>query len=81
MVSKEDAYTERGWLYGIKDGQYGLFPAQYVEKMSPRSIRKEIKVTEKNSNSINSVLNFNFIFLFVCVKRVLILIGISYFPL
>ena len=44
QVHKEDAYTQRGWLYGIKDGQYGIFPADYVQRMSPRSVRKEIKV-------------------------------------
>ena len=27
VVPKHDAYTEKGWLYGIKDGRYGLFPS------------------------------------------------------
>ena len=47
VVPKEDAYTARGWLYGIKDGNYGVFPADYVDKMSPKSIRKEIKVISR----------------------------------
>ena len=47
MVQKEDAYTQRGWLYGIKDGNYGIFPADFVEKMSPKSIRREIKVISR----------------------------------
>ena len=40
-----------GWLYGIKDGKYGLFPADYVDKLSPRSIRKEIKSISKITQS------------------------------
>lgn len=52
VVHRDDEYTQRGWLYGIKNGKYGLFPADYVDKMSPRSIRKEIKtisrITESN---------------------------------
>merc|ERR1719357_921065 len=51
VVPKEDAYTARGWLYGIKDGNYGVFPADYVDKMSPKSIRKEIKVISRITQS------------------------------
>ena len=47
VVPKDDEYTQRGWLYGIKEGKYGLFPADYVDKMSPRSIRKEIKTISR----------------------------------
>ena len=47
VVPKDDEYTQRGWLYGIKNGKYGLFPADYVDKMSPRSIRKEIKTISR----------------------------------
>ena len=43
--------TSLGWLYGIKDGKYGLFPADYVDKLSPRSIRKEIKSISKITQS------------------------------
>ena len=43
IVRKDDPYTQRGWLYGIKEGQYGLFPADYVEKLSPNSIRFDIE--------------------------------------
>ena len=39
VVARDDEYTRRGWLYGIRDGQYGLFPADYVAQLSPRSIR------------------------------------------
>lgn len=67
VVPKDDPYTQRGkggdvrnistwqsltgWLYGIKDGEYGLFPADYVDKLSPRSIRKEIKSISKITQS------------------------------
>merc|ERR1719471_2568105 len=51
VVPKDDPYTQRGWLYGIKDGKYGLFPADYVDKLSPRSIRKEIKSISKITQS------------------------------
>merc|ERR1719357_1219517 len=51
VVQKEDAYTQRGWLYGIKDGKYGIFPADFVEKMSPKSIRREIKVISRITQS------------------------------
>merc|ERR1711915_1011465 len=44
VVQKEDAYTQRGWLYGI-------FPADFVEKMSPKSIRREIKVISRITQS------------------------------
>ena len=44
---KDDEYTQRGWLYGIKDGQYGLFPSDFVDPLSPRSIRKEIKAISR----------------------------------
>ncbi|CAB4070030.1 unnamed protein product [Lepeophtheirus salmonis] len=44
VVPKRDSYTEKGWLYGIKDGSYGLFPAEFVEKLSPKSIRREMRV-------------------------------------
>ena len=47
VVHRDDEYTQRGWLYGIKNGKYGLFPADYVDKMSPRSIRKEIKTISR----------------------------------
>merc|ERR1711899_245776 len=44
VVPKHDAYTEKGWLYGIKDGRYGLFPSDFVERMSPQAIRREMRV-------------------------------------
>ena len=44
---QDDEYTQRGWLYGIKDGQYGLFPSDFVDPLSPRSIRKEIKTISR----------------------------------
>ena len=44
VVPKHDAYTEKGWLYGIKDGRYGLFPSDFVERMSPQTIRREMRV-------------------------------------
>ena len=47
VLPKDDEYTQRGWLYGIKNGKYGLFPADYVDKMSPKSIRKEIKTISR----------------------------------
>jgi myosin-15 len=31
-------------LYGIKDGKYGLFPSDFVERMSPQAIRREMRV-------------------------------------
>ena len=53
--AQDDEYTQRGWLYGIKDGQYGLFPSDFVDPLSPRSIRKEIKtisrITQQPSSS------------------------------
>ena len=55
VVPKDDEYTQRGWLYGIKDGQYGLFPSDFVDPLSPRSIRKEFKtisrITQQQSSS------------------------------
>ena len=47
VVPKDDEYTQRGWLYGIKDGKYGLFPADFVDQLSPRSIRKEFKTISR----------------------------------
>jgi len=36
--------AKKGWLYGIKDGRYGLFPSDFVERMSPQAIRREMRV-------------------------------------
>merc|ERR1712038_2171765 len=47
VVPKHDAYTEKGWLYGIKDGRYGLFPSDFVERMSPTAVRREMKMISK----------------------------------
>ena len=47
VVPKRDAYTEKGWLYGIKDGQYGLFPSDFVDRMSPQAVRREMRVISK----------------------------------
>ena len=35
VVPKHDAYTEKGWLYGVKEGQYGLFPLSAGARFSP----------------------------------------------
>merc|ERR1719242_1542733 len=51
VVPKHDAYTEKGWLYGIKDGRYGLFPSDFVERMSPQTIRREMRVITKVTRS------------------------------
>ena len=51
VVPKHDAYTEKGWLYGIKDGRYGLFPSDFVERMSPQAIRREMRVISKVTRS------------------------------
>lgn len=51
VVPKHDAYTEKGWLYGIKDGHYGLFPSDFVERMSPHAIRREMRVITKVTRS------------------------------
>merc|ERR1712241_1667225 len=51
VVPKHDAYTEKGWLYGIKDGRYGLFPSDFVERMSPQAIRREMRVITKVTRS------------------------------
>ena len=51
VLPKDDEYTQKGWLYGIKNGKYGLFPADYVDKMSPKSIRKEIKTISRITES------------------------------
>ncbi len=37
----------QGWLYGIKDGNYGLFPSDFVERMSPQAIRREMRIIAK----------------------------------
>ena len=50
VVAKRDAYTEKGWLYGIKEGHYGLFPSDFVQRMSPQSIRREMKVIARVSS-------------------------------
>ena len=34
-------------MYGIKDGQYGLFPSDFVERMSPQAIRREMRIIAK----------------------------------
>ena len=47
MVPKHDAYTEKGWLYGVKEGHYGLFPSDFVERLSPQAVRREMKVIAK----------------------------------
>ncbi|XP_040563865.1 unconventional myosin-XV [Lepeophtheirus salmonis] len=44
VVAKKDPYTEKGWLYGIKDGSYGLIPGDFVNKLSPKSIRREMRI-------------------------------------
>ncbi|QQP35410.1 Myosin 15 [Caligus rogercresseyi] len=44
VVPKRDSYTEKGLLYGIKDGSYGLFPKEFVEVLSPKSIRREMRI-------------------------------------
>merc|ERR1719450_930760 len=54
VVPKHDAYTEKGWLYGIKDGRYGLFPSDFVERMSPTSVRREMKMISKVGPNRNS---------------------------
>jgi hypothetical protein len=40
-------YSFQGWLYGIKDGNYGLFPSDFVERMSPQAIRREMRIIAK----------------------------------
>ena len=47
VVPKHDAYTEKGWLYGVKEGQYGLFPSDFVERLSPQAVRREMRVIAK----------------------------------
>ena len=47
VVPKRDAYTEKGWLYGVKEGNYGLFPSDFVERLSPQAVRREMKVIAK----------------------------------
>ena len=47
VVPKHDAYTEKGWLYGVKEGHYGLFPSDFVERLSPQAVRREMKVIAK----------------------------------
>ena len=47
VVPKHDAYTEKGWLYGVKEGSYGLFPSDFVERLSPQAVRREMKVIAK----------------------------------
>ena len=39
--------NKQGWLYGIKDGRYGLFPSDFVERMSPTAVRREMKMISK----------------------------------
>ena len=34
-------------MYGIKDGRYGLFPSDFVERMSPAAVRREMRVINK----------------------------------
>ena len=41
----------QGWLYGIKDGRYGLFPSDFVERMSPQAIRREMRMISKVTRS------------------------------
>jgi len=57
-ADRRDAYTEKGWLYGVKDGQFGLFPSDFVQRMSPAEVRREMrviaKVTRPRSNRANS---------------------------
>ena len=38
-------------MYGIKDGRYGLFPSDFVERMSPQTIRREMRVITKVTRS------------------------------
>ena len=38
-------------MYGIKDGRYGLFPSDFVERMSPQAIRREMRVITKVTRS------------------------------
>lgn len=47
VVDRRDAYTEKGWLYGVKDGQFGLFPSDFVKRMSPAEVRREMRVIAK----------------------------------
>merc|ERR1712141_997361 len=55
VVPKHDAYTEKGWLYGIKDGRYGLFPSDFVERLSPTAVRREMKMISKvGQNGVHS---------------------------
>jgi len=51
VVPKHDAYTEKGWLYGIKDGKYGLFPSDFVERMSPTAVRREMRMISKTGQN------------------------------
>ena len=34
-------------MYGIKDGRYGLFPSDFVERMSPSAVRREMRMISK----------------------------------
>lgn len=62
-ISNDDALSmspwtfPQGWLYGIKDGQFGLFPSDFVERMSPRSVRREINMVSKVTNGRPSVVD------------------------
>ena len=53
VASKQTKITKflklnfQGWLYGIKDGNYGLFPSDFVERMSPQAIRREMRIIAK----------------------------------
>ena len=38
-------------MYGIKDGRYGLFPSDFVERMSPQAIRREMRMISKVTRS------------------------------
>lgn len=34
-------------MYGIKDGRYGLFPSDFVERMSPTAVKREMRMISK----------------------------------
>ena len=52
VLPKRDAYTEKGWLYGIREGRFGLFPSDFVERLSPRSVKREMRVIAKVTRSV-----------------------------